>query len=157
MKREQTTSGRWIVAVLALAVVTTVAVAAFLSSRLPMGPVEPVWDQQACAHCRMHVGEPRFAAQLQTAQGDVWFYDDPGCLAEHLDAARDSGRALDVHAIFFRHLHEPRWVSEAEARFVTVSPTPMGFGFGVVDAADPAALEFAGFLQRVAARDGAAR
>ncbi len=157
MTRKPTSSGRWIVAVLLFAVVATVAAVAFLSSRLPQGPVEPVWDQQACAHCRMHVGEPRFAAQLQTAQGDVWFYDDPGCLAEHLDAARGSGRALDVHAIFFRHLHEPRWVGEANARFVTVSPTPMGFGFGVVDAADAAAIDFAGFQQRVAARDGGAR
>ncbi|MBI5853084.1 MAG: hypothetical protein HZB39_18900 [Planctomycetes bacterium] len=157
MSRTQASSGRWIVAGLVLAVVATVAVAAILSSRLPDGPVDPVWDQQACAHCRMHVGEPRFAAQLQTAQGDVWFYDDPGCLAEHLADARTSGRALDVHAIFFRHLHESRWVGEAAARFVPVSPTPMGFGFGVVDSAELAALDYAGFLQRVAARDGGAR
>lgn len=146
-----------LVAGVALAAIVTVIVAVVASQRLPDGPIEPVWDQQICAFCRMHVGEPRFAAQLQTRGGEVHWYDDPGCLAEHETASRSAGRALDVHAIWLRHLHEPRWVAASAARFVPVMPTPMGFGFGVVDGAGAEGLGYADFVARIAARKGEAR
>jgi hypothetical protein len=146
-----------LVAGVALAVIVTVIVAVVASQRLPEGPIEPVWDQQACAFCRMHVGEPRFAAQLQTRGGEIHWYDDPGCLAEHETAERAAGRALDVHAIWLRHLREPRWVAASAARFVQVTPTPMGFGFGVVDGEPEGALGYADFVARIGARKGAAR
>ncbi len=46
--------------------------------------VEPVaWDRAVCARCSMLVGaSARFAAQLQTEDGTVLDFDDPGCLLE---------------------------------------------------------------------------
>ena len=46
--------------------------------RPPAGPVEPAWDSDHCAHCHMAVSDPHFAAQIQTADGRVLFFDDPG-------------------------------------------------------------------------------
>ena len=42
----------------------------FNQPTLPEGPVPVVWDGEVCGHCKMHVGDPRFAAQLQTTGGD---------------------------------------------------------------------------------------
>ena len=112
--------------------------------RLPSGPVDIVWDKEACAHCHMHVGEPRFAAQLQTQQGDVLNFDDPGCLLQYQQKYK-----RDVHAIYFRHLHEDRWLKESEVGFVSVDPTPMGYNLGAVPKGTPAALSMGEATQRV--------
>ncbi|MCC6672045.1 MAG: hypothetical protein IT458_13365 [Planctomycetes bacterium] len=137
----------WFAILVGAGVAAAVGIAAFLSEQPPAGPVTPVFDKQACVFCKMHVGEPRFAAQLQTRGGDVHFYDDPGCLAEHLAAER-----LDVHAIYFRHLHEDRWVILDKAGFVPITPTPMGFGYGAVDAGAPGAIPFEAFEAKALAR-----
>ncbi len=116
---------------------------------LPTGPVPVAWDKEACAHCRMHVGEARFAAQLQLADGRVLNFDDPGCLF--------SFRAKDqspVHATYFHHYRQDRWLTPAEAGFVPVMPTPMGFGLAAVDAATPDALSEDQAAARVRAKEG---
>jgi len=95
---------------------------------LPEGPRELVWDRTACANCRMHVGEPAFAAQLQAKSGDVLGFDDPGCLFLYIES-----QAPDVHAVYFRHMKEDRWIASNAVAFLAVSPTPMGFGVGAVD------------------------
>jgi hypothetical protein len=105
------------------------------SAKLPDGPVEIVWDKAACAACGMHVGEPRFAAQLTTKDGRTHAFDDPGCLflwvAEHRP---------DVHTVFFRDHRADRWIAEDRVAFVAVEPTPMGFGIGAVDLGTPGAI-----------------
>jgi hypothetical protein len=111
-----------------------------------------VFDKQACAYCQMHVGEPQFAAQLQTTAGDVWFFDDPGCLVQLLAATPP-----DVHAIYFRHLREDRWLPLAAAAFLPVMPTPMGFGHGAVDRGEPGSVSWPAFQAAVRARLEAAR
>jgi hypothetical protein len=77
----------------------------------------------------MHVGDPRFAAQLQTAAGEVLSFDDPGCLFDYL-AASDTKR----HAIYFRNYQEDAWLAEPEAGFVAVTESPMGYGIAAVPA-----------------------
>lgn len=103
---------------------------------LPQGVEPPVWDKTACANCRMHVGERGFAAQLQLQDGRVLNFDDPGCLFAW--QARTPGAA--VHATYFHHHAEERWIPAAQVGFVKVSPTPMGFGLGAVDVGAPGAL-----------------
>ncbi|MCC7069830.1 MAG: hypothetical protein IT383_00820 [Deltaproteobacteria bacterium] len=116
----------------------------FNAQALPEGPAPVVWDKTACAHCRMHVGEPGFAAQAQLADGAVLDFDDPGCLARWLDEHASAA----IHAIYFHHHNDDRWLAEGQVGFVAMSPTPMGFGFGAVDAATPGALTW----QQVRAR-----
>lgn len=137
-----------VIAALGLFVVGMIGYAAFASQRAPSGPVEPVADKQACSHCRMHLGEPAFVAELQTASGDVLFYDDPGCLARHLE----DGAPAPV-ALWFRHFREKRWLDATHVGFVPTTPTPMGFGYGAVDASEPGALDWKAFCTKLA-RDG---
>src|SRR5690348_11837222 len=84
-------------AVLIAVLVAAVGAAVWRANRLPEGPEPIAWDREACAFCRMHVGDPRFAAQLQTRDGPVRNYDDPGCLLADQAESR-----LPLHALWFR-------------------------------------------------------
>ena len=85
-------------------------------------PEEPIWNKQACAHCRMLLSEPRFAAQLTTADGRRLFFDDVGCLAAFLHDERPAlGHAWVRNGA--------RWSDAEHTRYGAVSSTPMGFGF----------------------------
>lgn len=119
----------------------------------PAGAVDPVWDREACAHCRMHVSEPGFAAQLHTPDGEVLFFDDPGCLFAYLD----EHPALHPTHMWFHHVREPRWIPADRVRFVRVSPTPMGYGLGAVDRPEPGSLTLEQARERVRNREWARR
>ena len=128
------------------------------AQQLPSGVVPVAWDKTACAHCRMHVGEPGFAAQLQLSDGRVLDFDDPGCLVKWLDAHPEDARADHVHATWFHHHREDRWLAPAEAGFIPAAPSPMGFGLAAVDGSTPGAMSWAGAIAYVHARpsDGGA-
>jgi len=127
-------------------------VVALVTCRRPSGPEPIAFDREACAHCHMLISDPSFAAQLQTADGEIFNFDDPGCLlrwrAEHVQSVR---------AVWFHHLRDERWLPEAEVAFVPVARTPMGYGLGAVDAATPGALSRAQAEARVAARGDGVR
>lgn len=93
--------------------------------------VQPVaWHRQACAHCGMLVGEPSYAAQLITGDGEVLVYDDPGCALRHL-----AERKPHVHRLWFHHGTEDRWLASDQVGFRTGATTPMGSGLVAIDRA----------------------
>lgn len=126
-----------------------VAYSVMASAKLPDGPVDIVWDKAACAACGMHVGEPPFAAQLTTKDGHTHAFDDPGCLFLYVDESHP-----DVHAIWFRHHREDRWIARDSVAFVPAEATPMGFGLGAVDGATPGALDFDAARRQCLGRSG---
>ena len=54
--------------------------AAVLACTAP-GPVPIVLGERDCDHCHMTIADARFAAELVTRTGKVYFFDDAGCLA----------------------------------------------------------------------------
>lgn len=130
-------SVRVIVASAALAAVGALVVSLVLRGRpLPIEPVPVVWNREPCAHCRMLVGEPEFAAQLVTRDGDVRVFDDPGCLFRYLDDEKP-----DIHRIWFRDSTADRWLSPEEVGFLRGAQTPMNYGLAAVPAATPGAMK----------------
>jgi copper chaperone NosL len=124
-----------IIKVLLLAVALVAAVVAFVRFNqvtLAEGAVPVVWDTEVCAHCKMHVGDPRFAAQLQTTEGDVLNFDDPGCLFDYLQS-----NEATIHALHFRNHLEDGWLSDAEVGFLPVDDSPMGYGIRAVPKGTP--------------------
>jgi copper chaperone NosL len=116
------------------------------AQRLP-GGVEPVaWDRAACAHCRMLIGEPSFAAQLQLRDGRVLDFDDPGCLLRQL-AEEHAG----VHAVWFHHAHEDRWLRADQVGFERGAASPMGWGLAAVGLDEPHDLDLAAATALIAA------
>ncbi len=118
-----------VAAAVVLAAGTAFGLLVFRSQQLPDGVVPVAWDRTVCAHCRMHVGEPGFAAQAQLKDGQVLNFDDPGCLLQWMDKNQ-----APLHAAYVHHHKADRWLPLAQAGFVHVMPTPMGFGLGAVDA-----------------------
>ncbi len=133
----------------AVAAVAVLAGGLFLfiarAESLPDGPQTIVWDKTPCAHCRMAVSEPSFAAQLQLTDGRVLGFDDPGCLFRYL-AANDA----PIHAVYFHHVREERWLTRERVGFVPAGPSPMASNLGAVERARDGGLTFA------EVRDGAA-
>jgi copper chaperone NosL len=120
---------------LALAlVVVVVGLMRFNEVTPPEGPVPVVWDSEVCQHCKMHVGDPRFAAQLQTSDGGVMNFDDPGCLFDYLQS-----HPVTIHALYFRNHEGEDWLSESEVGFLPVEDSPMGYGIRAVPGAAPEA------------------
>lgn len=97
---------------------------------IPDAPSAIAYDREACAHCRMLIGDPRYAAQLVTTEGDVFDFDDPGCAFAHLAQHRPR-----VHRLWFRDAARDRWLAASEVRFARVAETPMGYGLAATDAA----------------------
>lgn len=133
-------------AIVLLAVGGAVAYAVAAASALPDGPVPVVWDKAACAHCRMHVGEPGFAAQLTTTAGATLAFDDPGCLLEYVAAEHP-----DVHAMWFHHRTDERWLPATAVAFAVTPTSPMGYGLAAVDPGTPGAVDLATARARLAA------
>jgi len=118
----------------------------------PDGPQPIAWNREPCAHCRMLIGDPAFAAQLHLADGAVESFDDPGCLFARLEA-----RPARVHALWFHHVREDRWLPAEAVAFVRVPHTPMQFGFGAVDAGAAGAVPIEAVRAELRARADAAR
>ncbi len=127
------------------AIVGGVALLLGRDAELPAGPVPIAWDDQACDECHMSVSDPRHAAQLQTADGRVLDFDDPGCLMRFVDKHHPR-----VHAIWFHALRADRWLRAADVGFVEARHTPMGYGLGAVARSTPGALSLADAEARVA-------
>ncbi len=112
---------------------------------VPDQPRAIAYDHEACAHCHMLIGDPRYAAQLVTDDGDVLDFDDPGCalsyVAEHHPA---------VHRLWFRDARGDRWLTAGDARFLPGATTPMGYGLAAVDATTPGGITMAEARARVA-------
>ena len=96
----------------------------------------------------MLVGDPKFAAQLQTVEGEVLNFDDPGCLLRYV--ARHKPRLRES---YFHHVKEERWLSQAQVGFLPASPSPMGYGLGAVPRQTPGALHYEQAMARVLKRE----
>jgi len=134
-------------------VVATLAVWLIKSSEaLPDGPVPVVWNRTQCAECRMSVTDRAYAAQLQLADGRVLDFDDPGCLFRY--ERQESG---PVHAVWFHHVQEERWLAAADVGFVVTGPSPMGYDLGAVEAGAAGSIGLAAARVRLAASDNGTR
>jgi hypothetical protein len=123
-----------------------VALLVVRAQQLSEGPVPVAWDRESCAHCHMHVGDPAFAAQLHATDGQIHHFDDPGCLLLFKEERRP-----DVHATWFHHVREDRWIAGDDVGFAPASPTPMGYGLGAVDRQTPGTLAIPEALAQVQA------
>ena len=102
---------------------------------IPDAPTAIAYDREPCAHCRMLIGDSRFAAQLVTDAGDVLDFDDPGCAWRYLAEHRPV-----VHRLWFRDHRRDRWTAASDVRFVRGVDTPMGSGLAA-DAAGTLRLD----------------
>ncbi|MFZ1866442.1 MAG: hypothetical protein WAU39_19640 [Polyangiales bacterium] len=137
---------RWLLVGMVVAGVVA-AIVRLNEAKPPDGPVPIVWDREVCAFCKMHIGDPRFAAQLQTSEGEVVSFDDPGCLFEYMQSHH-----VPVHALYFRDYDGSGWLSGDEAGFLPVDDSPMGYGIRAVSKSTPGAKDIAWAKSRAEGR-----
>lgn len=91
----------------------------------PPAPAELDTRNERCAHCRMVVSDPGFAAQVGAPGELPRFFDDVGCLASWLNQQP----ALADGAVAWVADHRTRaWVAAGDAVYTRVPglETPMG-------------------------------
>lgn len=116
--------------------------------QLPDAPVQVVWEREACAHCHMHLSETRFAVQLQTVDGDIVNFDDPGCFFLYVEDEKP-----EIHEVWFHHSRNDRWLRRSEVGFVAAPATPMNLGLAAVASDESGAIAYEQARQRVLARE----
>lgn len=86
-------------------------------------PVE-LLPEDMCAFCRMAISDKRFASELINSEGDVYKFDDIGCMLSF--QKEKSGEAIS--AIFVVDFDTREWHRAEEAYFVRSKEfrTPMG-------------------------------
>ena len=97
------------------------AAALAIACENPSRATEPVWGKQTCAYCSMILSQPRFAAQLTTAGGERFFFDDPGCMAAWVRQHQPRVRSMWVR-------EGNGWIDAKTARFRRGDKTPMDWG-----------------------------
>ncbi|MFN8642686.1 MAG: hypothetical protein U0802_13915 [Candidatus Binatia bacterium] len=118
----------------------------YQGQRLPDAPVQVVWEKEACAHCHMHLSQIGYAVQLQTPDGDVVNFDDPGCFFLYL-----AGERPEIHEVWFHHSREARWLRRGEVGFVPAAATPMNLGLAAVDRDAAGAISYEAARAQLAA------
>lgn len=107
------------------------------------GPRPVVWDKQVCSGCGMSISDRGFAAQLHAHDGQVFDFDDPGCLFIHV-----LDKQTDVRAMYFHAMTAEDWLSADDVGFVPTDRSPMDFGWGAVPRNTPGAIGWRDAVER---------
>jgi copper chaperone NosL len=108
---------------------TVAAMTAVVVSACAIEPQTVHLGSEECAHCRMVITEPQFAAQALNSKGKAFKFDAVECLASWV--ASGEGSELELHSLWVADHEEPsRWLRVEEARFLRSDAvhTPMGAG-----------------------------
>src|SRR5690242_7074487 len=93
------------------------------------GATEPVaiHPNDMCTFCRMSISEKRYAAELIDEDGEVFKFDDIGCMANFIKQKRNKAT---VHACFVMDFDRREWLKAENAFYVRSSElrTPMNGG-----------------------------
>ena len=81
--------------------------------------------EDMCSFCRMAISEKRFASELLIQDGEVFKFDDIGCM---LRFRKSHGHPESVVATFVLDYETRKWLKAEEAYFVKSKEfkTPMG-------------------------------
>jgi copper chaperone NosL len=92
--------------------------------RAELRPIE-ILSEDMCAFCRMAISEKRFACELITQDGEVFKFDDIGCM---LRFRKHGSHPNSIAASFVVDFDTREWLKSEEAYFVKSKEfkTPMG-------------------------------
>ena len=83
----------------------------------------------SCAKCKMHVNFLDYATQAIKKNGDTYFFDDIGCMVLWLEKNSE-----EIVASYVMTLDTHKWIKAEQAYYSRIAPSPMGYGFGAVEA-----------------------
>ena len=91
--------------------------------------IEPVAIEanDMCSFCRMSISEKRYAAELIDAEGEVFKFDDIGCMANFVKQKRNNA---PIQATFVMDFDRREWLKAEDGFYVRSAElkTPMNGG-----------------------------
>jgi copper chaperone NosL len=133
----------------------SLAIAILFLAACTSGPRPVQLGAEECAHCRMVISDGRYAAQLMTAKGRSYSFDDVACMVAFVNDAAPNGAAAGEPAArghWVADFDAPgEWIPVEQAVFVRSDAlrTPMGGGLSAhatVEAASALQAEVGGVL-----------
>ena len=107
-------------------------------------------DRAVCYVCKMGITDQRFAVQAISPQGDVFWFDDIGCLVEFMNYPEWKEKQMDKGMIWIGDMNTGKWIDARKAKYVFGIETPMGYGYGAV--ADTTGVDTVYTFQQVVER-----
>jgi copper chaperone NosL len=87
-------------------------------------PVD-IYPEDMCSHCRMAISDQAFASEIITEAGEVFKFDDLGCVERFKEKSAD----LKIAATFVKDYETKNWLPYERSVIVQTSiRTPMGSG-----------------------------
>lgn len=87
-------------------------------------PVD-IYPEDMCSHCRMAISDQAFASEIIAADGEVFKFDDLGCL----ERFKEKSTGLKIAATFVKDYETKNWLAYERSTIVQTSiRTPMGSG-----------------------------
>jgi copper chaperone NosL len=87
-------------------------------------PVD-IYPEDMCSHCRMAISDQRFASEIITVAGEVFKFDDLGCM----ERFKEKSSELKIAATFVKDYETKSWISHERSTIVQTSlKTPMSSG-----------------------------
>lgn len=104
------------------------ALLALVLAACAAGPQAVHWGVEECAHCRMVIGDERFAGQVVDRRGKTYKFDALECMAGWLDEAPVA--AADIHSVWISSGRDG-WIRAEDATFLHSDGlrSPMGGGY----------------------------
>jgi len=121
-----------------VALALALALAPAACSRGPAKPAAVDTRNDGCAHCRMAVSDVHFAAQLAAPGEEPRFFDDIGCLRDHLAARPPLPRGS---VAFVADHRTGEWVRASRALFTRRESLRTPMSSHLVAHADPASRD----------------
>lgn len=112
-----------------LSVLLILVLAAGCSNEQSFEPVEIDPEVDVCEVCNMSLSNEAYVTQLFSKDGDVFLFDDIGCMFEYVDKDKQIARD-DIEVEYVRDLKTLDWV-EVDKAYYVYNPdvwTPMAFG-----------------------------
>lgn len=123
-----------------LSVLFIIVILAGCSGNQSFEPVEIDPEVDVCEVCNMSLSHDAYATQLFSKDGDVFLFDDIGCMFEYVDKDKEIDKD-QIEVEYVRDLDNGEWIQIEKAYFV-YNPdvwTPMANGvvsFGSKESAD---------------------
>jgi copper chaperone NosL len=84
-----------------------------------------IYPEDMCSHCRMAISDQRFAAEIITVSGEVFKFDDLGCMERYQEKMND----LKIAARYVKDYEQKIWIAFERSRIIRTSiKTPMSSG-----------------------------
>ena len=93
-----------------------------------------------CSFCRMSISEKRYAAELIDEEGEVFKFDDIGCMANFIKQKRNHA---PVHATFVMDFERREWLKAKNGFYVRSSEIKTPMNGGIVALKDQSSAEAA--------------